>query len=57
MLVQEARGVSRVGPIVSFSQEKHQAVLGNASRIRQVVSKYGREVRERSVAQPDWAGM
>lgn len=32
-------------------------VLGNASKIRQVVSKYGREVRERSVAQPGWAGM
>lgn len=32
-------------------------VLGNASRVRQVVSKYGREVRERSVAQPGWAGM
>jgi predicted Zn-dependent peptidase len=32
-------------------------VLGNASKIRQVVSKYGREVRERSVSQPGWAGI
>lgn len=39
------------------SEDLTFVVLGNASRIRQVVSKYGREVRERSVAQSGWAGM
>jgi zinc protease len=32
-------------------------ILGNATKIRQTVSKYGPTVQERSVTQPGWAGM